>query len=239
MGSEILKQLFSPLGLKRSFLSVSSLLATEANVLPLNLDMNSQLPVHKIEFNLRELADEERIEMYMEEFESEIVPRFEANITKIKSLKPGGLLAEINVLRINYATYRFAQDEFGVGWTTLWYFHDEESTCSFDDAAYVKGPGGQIGPMQRASDFYPDSQVRILQIRYPILLKLPQKRAGDAAEIVWAAWKLDNDAKAALRNDQHKDRVWGMQDAIIGYSARAVGQRRWENIQVIDGIFTD
>lgn len=223
---------------ERFILGLASLWSTEDAILPLvNANVINQPNTHTIEFNVRELTLAEQIQMYKDEFESEIIEIFEKNFQKINALRPNGKLGDLQVLKMNYVFYRLAQDEFDVPWFVLWLIHDAESTCSFDDIAYVPGPDGQYGAMQRASDFHPDSQVAAIAARYPILVKLPQKRAGDGSEIMWAAQKLDSDAKSAMRQDLRKDRTWGLADAVIGYSARTIGQARWESMQVLNGIF--
>lgn len=175
---------------------------------------------------------------YNIEFREWVEPRFLANQQLISSLRRGGVMGRLDILRMYYPIYRAARDKFSVPWYLLWLIHDQESTCSLNSEAFEGWPNPNYGAMQRAIAFHPQSAVEEAAEGYEFLANLPQEHpADDWKEILWAASKLDRDAKAWEKIIPSKDRAFYLTRALYSYSAEGPASAREEIFNVLRRIF--
>ena len=97
-------------------------------------------------------------------------------------------------LQIYYPIYKVAADRFNLSWYLVWIVHEQESTASRDEKAFLPGRT-HYGAMQRAKKYHPDEIVDKIAQDLALLAFLPQRRSDDWKEIVWAAAKLDEDRR--------------------------------------------
>jgi len=169
---------------------------------------------------------------YRQEFNLNIKPIFLANKEKIENLRINGALGNLELLEMYYPIYRSAQERFDVPWYLLWLIHDAESTLSQNPEAF--NPALHYGAMQRATDFYPDSEVEEAAAGLEYLQDLRQNHPDDWKEILWAALKLDRDANDAGIND----RLQALEKALESYSQEQEAERRVKIFRILTEIFT-
>ncbi|MBI3290521.1 hypothetical protein HYZ78_03945 [Candidatus Microgenomates bacterium] len=222
---------------KEIFIGISSLLTTETSALSPNVNLSPIRVVYNSLARENTLSELDKINLKMinfqVEFNESVLPKFLTNRQKLAKLVPGGELDDIESIRKYYLIWRFAEDAYGIKWTALMLEQAHESTFSKNPIAFYPNRL-VIGAMQRSRELYPQSQVEEAARGYEFLAKLPQNHPTDWKEIMWAAWKLDQDARATVNADK-KDRNWVIGDAIERYSPD--GQKRREEFEVLRGIF--
>ena len=188
----------------------------------------------RTEASLIELSeiDLKRIDFKVELQES-VLPKLRASRERLGRLMPGGILSDFDSINKYWLIYRFAQDAYDVKWYGLMLTHAHESTFSRDPAAF--SPNRKVvGAMQRTKELYKESQVNEASRGYEFLSRLSQNHPTDWKEILWAAWKLDQDARVTSNADK-KDRNWAIGDAIQRYSPD--GEIRRQEFETLRGIF--
>lgn len=186
---------------------------------------------------LLEPTIEEKIEQYKIELQETVAQSFSKNKGKIQGLRENGSFVRLDLLSMYYPIYRVAQDRFDVPWYLLWVIHDDESTCSIDTDAFIKGRE-HYGAMQRSVMTYPQALVNEIAFGFEYLSTLPQNHKDDWEEILWAASKISKDTEAAIKESPNKTWEWGLEDAVRAYSALAHAVNRVARAKVLRDIFS-
>lgn len=131
-------------------------------------------------------------------------------------------------LDIYYPIYKVAADRFDVPWYLLWIVHEQESTASRDQNAFLAN-SVHYGAMQRAKKYHPDEIVNRISEPSALLAFLPQRYAYDWREIIWAAAKLREDS----------DNYGGLEKALYHYSDDGPAAYRWQLFQRYSQVFED
>src|SRR3989344_1216053 len=130
-------------------------------------------------------------------------------------------------LNMYFPIYKAAGEKFDIPWYLLWVIHQQESTVSRDESAFVVDSDWQYGAMQRATTLHFEENVTFATRGLEYLAQLPQRYPDDWREIAWAAMKISEDRQT----------TGTILSALARYSSYENALNRWDRALMLQSLF--